>query len=261
MIRTTLLLTMFLSCLPISSLAERPIVRVGIYPFAPFVESVDDDYQGVTLELLTLLNKIQQQFHFSAVAISPKRRYQAFNAGDYDMLLYENRKWGWQDIEVQSSQVYQRGRELYVALADAGRDQTFFSELKHKRLIGILGYHYGFAGFNSNEHELRQHYNIILSWDHRRNFDLLLERHGDVLIVNQSYLDRYLHQHPERARLFLLSQIADQEYHHTALLRPGSPLSIDYLNTLLKQITTDGSLAELLKRMGMNPELVVPISD
>ena len=161
-------------------------------------------------------------------------------------------------MEIDASIVYQQGRELYVALADSDRDQSFFDDLSQHRLIGILGYHYGFANYNSDEQYLRNTYNMLLSWDHRRNFDLLFERRGDVLIVNQSYLDRYMSRHPERAQRLLISEQSDQIYRHTVLVRPGADPSVETINALLKQIISDGSLAQLLQQHGIRPELVVP---
>jgi ABC-type amino acid transport substrate-binding protein len=259
MIRIGLML--LLTSWTLFSHAHAQRVAVGVYPFAPFVEMTEDKdqpYQGLTIDLLTLLNSKQQDYYFDPVAVSPKRRYQAFQLGDYDLLFYESKNWGWENMEIDASMVYQRGRELYVALADSDRDQSFFDDLSQHRLIGILGYHYGFANHNSDEQYLRNTYNLLLSWDHRRNFDLLFERRGDVLIVNQSYLDRYMSRHPERAQRLLISEQSDQIYRHTVLVRPGADPSVETINALLKQIIRDGSLAQLLQQHGIRPELVVP---
>ncbi|GGY57768.1 ABC transporter substrate-binding protein [Bacterioplanes sanyensis] len=260
MIRTGL--TLLLTSLVLLSHAQQR-VAVGVYPFAPFVEMTGDEdqpFQGLTIDLLALLNNKQQKYRFEPVMISPKRRYQAFLSGDYDLLFYESKDWGWGNIDIDTSAVYQRGRELYVALADPEREQSFFDDLSRHRLIGILGYHYGLAGHNSDEDYLRKHYNMLLSWDHRRNFDLLFERRGDVLIVNQSYLDRYMSLYPERAKRLLLSEKSDQLYRHTVLVRPDNDPSVETMNALLEQITQDGSLARLLEQQGIRPQLVVPVT-
>ena len=74
-----ILMTMILS---ISVMAEeRIIVNVGMYPFAPFVETsqgTNNELQpsGMTIDLISALNQSQKKYSFEAIQIPPKRRYQ-----------------------------------------------------------------------------------------------------------------------------------------------------------------------------------------
>lgn len=242
-----LLLIATLACSPV--FAEPDTVRVGIYPYSPYAEQSDDGhYSGLTPDLLQLLNQHQQQYRFVTVPISPKRRYQAFARQDYDMIFFENPDWGWQGIPLQASKPYRTDGEVYVAMADEGRDQHYFDTLKGKRMIGILGFHYGFAGFNADEQYLREHYHMILSWTNEKNLSLLRERYGDVAIMSEAFLRRYLSQHPKERKDFLISERYDQRYKHSVLIRPGFSPDAAVIDRLLNELCRNGELQALFRR-------------
>lgn len=228
-------------------------IKVGIYPFAPFVEMNEQTGKssGMTLDLMALLNKQQQRFNFIPVLISPKRRYASYKHGEFDVIFYESRKWGWQSIDILESDVYQTGGEVYVALKQPGRDQRYFDDFSGRRMVGMLGYHYGFAQFNSDEHYLRTKYNMVLTWDNNKALDLILGQRGDVAVVTQAFLKRYLLRHPEHQSRFLISGKMDQEYQHTALLRPDIPLSLDDLNAMIRQLKLTPGWQALLSDYGI----------
>jgi polar amino acid transport system substrate-binding protein len=236
-----------------SCLAVEPIsVSVGMYPFAPFVELKGSNGEaGMTVDLVAALNKTQKKYHFNTVLIPPKRRYQSFNDGHYDVIFYESKSWGWQDIKVDTSHVYQKGGEIYVALKKPGRDQSYFNEFHGKRMIGILGFHYGFANFNADEEFLRNNFNMLITSENDRNMNLLLKERGDLAVVTKAYLQRFLLEHPDEAPLFLISEKLDQEYNHTALLRPGISPNIDEINTMLTELKQAGEMRKILDKYGL----------
>ena len=60
----------------------HPLIRVGGYPYAPFVVKDDSGhYRGLTLDLIALLNDIQQDVHFVFVPTSAPHRYKALALG------------------------------------------------------------------------------------------------------------------------------------------------------------------------------------
>jgi len=250
--RLNLLLTFLL--ISSFSLALEPIaVSVGMYPFAPFVELKGSDGEvGMTLDLVAVLNKIQKKYHFNTVLIPPKRRYQSFNDGHYDMIFYESKSWGWQDIKVDASKVYQTGGEVYVALKKLGRDQSYFNDFSDKRMIGILGFHYGFANFNADENFLIKEFNMLLTSNNDRNINLLIKDRGDIAVITNAYLKRFLVEYPTVKSRLLISDKLDQEYNHTALIRPGISPSIDEINTMLNTLKQNGELDMLLTKYGLD---------
>lgn len=228
-------------------------VKVGIYPYPPYVEQNEEgEYYGIAISLIDLLNAHQQQYKFVPVPISPKRRYQAFVMGDYDIIFFENPAWGWQGIPVEISRPYQTDGEVYVALAEKNRDQQYFDDLSNKRMIGILGFHYGFAGFNADEQFLRQNFQMILSWTNEKNLSLLRERHGDIAVMSKAFLHRFFNENPQARDEFLISERYDQRYQHSALIRPGFNPGTQEINRFMDELKSNGKLLELFRPYGIH---------
>lgn len=230
-------------------------VRVGVYPFAPFAEQDDQgQLRGMAQRLITILNQHQQQLTFEAVPVSPKRRYQAYLNQDVDAFLYENMKWGWarRNIDIRASQPYQSGGELYIAKAAPGRDQRFFEQLQQRHLVGILGYHYGFAGYNSDETFLRDNYQITLTWDNQKVLDLLQQGRGEVALMSEAYWQQFAQQNPAKASQFLVSEKYDQYYSHSILIRPQL-LGQHQLDSLVREITRRRDFRQLIQDYGISP--------
>ncbi|MFT4766172.1 MAG: polar amino acid transport system substrate-binding protein [Oleispira sp.] len=246
--------TVFILLFTSSCFAAEPIaVSVGMYNFAPFVESKGSLGEvGMTLDLVAALNKAQQKYQFNTQLIPSKRRYQFFNEGHYDVIFYESKSWGWQDIKVDVSDVYQQGGEVYIALKKQGRDQKYFSDFNNKNMIGILGFHYGFANFNADEEYLIKEFNMMLTPYNDRNIKLLLKERGDVAVVTKAYLQSFLLVNPSVRSRLLISDNLDQLYNHTVLLRPGILPSLDEVNTMLNDLKKTGKMKKLLEKYGIN---------
>lgn len=251
LIRPTWLLALLL-CLTSPAPAEPLNVRVGGYQFSPFVDlDARGRASGLTLELIALMNQQQAQYHFQFVATEPSLRFREFSAGRFDLVFFENIAWGWQRLPVRSSRVFLRGGERYLALAGAGRDQSYFNDLAGKRLVGIKGYHYGFAGFNSNPDYLTQHFNIQLIDSNAGSIRMLLSGRVDIAVVTEAFLEQYLQQHPDLRSQLLVSEIRDQDYQHTILVRDGIKPDAADMDKLLDQLQANGSLQQLWQKYGI----------
>ncbi|SFZ76748.1 substrate-binding periplasmic protein [Chitinimonas taiwanensis] len=227
------------------------LVRVGVAEFPPYIEKRQTVAgESLHVELLELMNAFQSEYRFVPVATGTVRRFQDFDAGKYDMSSFDNLAWGWGKRPVVASEVYLRGGEVYVALAQAGRDQRFFDDLAGKRMIGMLGYHYGFAGFKNDASYLRKHFRMSFSNDNASTLKLLLAGRGDIAVVTEAYLAIYLKRHPALREQLLISERKDQEYAHTIILRQGIRPSVEEINTLLRRMRAAGVLAPLWRKYG-----------
>lgn len=269
MIRT--LLACFLALLIHNTVQARELVYVGVYPFAPFAYSASQHMElrkftpnsrglqrhtskGVSYDLINLLNNHQDQYRFQVYDTTPTARFKAFAHHKFDMLLFENRQWGWQQLPVLASKVYLEGGEVYIALKQEGRGQDFFDQLHDKTLIGIEGYHYGFANMNSDRDYLKQHFEIRLTHSNESSIKMLLGGRGDIAIVTQSYLKMFLSDNPAQADKLLISEKQDQHYHHTVLIRDGHSLTPATINAWLAQLQDNGSLPELWQKWGLDTD-------
>lgn len=253
LIRSTLLIILGL----ISSLAHsETVIKVGGYEFPPFLHTNDTaDNYGATIELIETLNRIQSDYIFEYFPTSSKRRYMDFSAGRYDMIMFENVEWGWQDQPVEQSKVFMAGEERYIAYRREGRGQDYFDDIASKRIVGILGFHYGFADFNADETYLSEHFNVLLSTDHLRNIQLILANRpeiAEVAVVSRSFLGEYLRENPEHRKQLLISDKFDQTYQHRVLIRKDSKISVEKMNELIDALEADGVLDKIRKRFNLN---------
>ncbi len=205
----------------------------------------------MTLDLISALNKYQSKYEFNFTLTSPKRRYLSFQQGKFDLIMFESIDWRWQKLDIEASKVFLKGGEVYIALNKPGRGQEFFSNLKQKKIAGILGYHYGFAGFNADELFLRKEFNIHLTNDHEGSIKLILIERDDIAVVTQSFLSIYLIRNPTVKSKILISEKMDQKYSHTILVRKGSQPSVAEINQLLNGMKKQGVLQTIWEQYGL----------
>jgi len=241
---------LLLSCLFSSYLWSAEVVKVGIYDFPPYV-FMSDKPSGIALALITEMNKLQDQYRFEAVATTSRRRYHDFTEKKFDVLLFEDKKWGWQQYPISASQPYFTDAEVYVTQSKAGRGQEFFDDLTSKVIVGVLGYHYKFANFNSDLDYLTSHFNFIHTENQKSSLELMLNQRGDIAILAKSYIDYHLSKKPEDNGKLLISEKTDQIYRHTILVRDNHSLSVHYLNDLLKKMKQQKVLNKLWQGYGL----------
>jgi len=227
-------------------------VNVGGYIFPPFVEKDEKGkISGMTVDLIDALNKIQSDFTFKLVLTSSRRRYVAFEQGQFDVLFFESLVWGWENTPIDSSKVFLKGGEVFIALASKAKNQNYFKNLKDKSISAMLGYHYQFAGFNADPDYLRSHYNIHLSSNEKTNIQLVLAGQMDVAIVTKSFLDRFVQDTPDAKTKLIVSEKLDQEYNHTVLLRKDINLSVEKMNQLIDKLTQSVEYSKILDKYGI----------
>lgn len=230
------------------------LVRVGGYDFPPFVETDSSGaVKGLTLDLIDSLNKLQSQYEFRFVPISARRRYSDLQDSRFDVMFFESPEWEWVDkkLPVDFSDVFLKGGEVFIAPAKPGRDQTWFDNLKGKRLVGILGYHYGFANFVADPDRLAKNWNIKLVANQRSAIDMVLADRMDVGVVTDSFLWSYLARNPSARDRLLISDRFDQRYNHRVLVRRNGPIDVARVNRLLSTLEQDGTLGRLWQAAGV----------
>ena len=248
------MLTVIAWSLVASMASAAQIVRIGGYDFPPFVEDSASGVHGVALDIIAELNRRQSDFEFQFVPTTPRRRYADLTEGHIDAILFESPEWDWaaKGYPVDFTSVFLRGGEVFVALAKPGRGQDWFDQLKGKRLVGILGYHYGFAGFNADPDWLARNWGMKLVTSHKSSIEMVLAERVDVAIVTDSYLNAFMRHNPEAAGRLLVSNTADQIYNHRIVVRRGGPIDAAGFDRLLAEMSADGTLSRLWHKAGIS---------
>lgn len=239
-------------------LAAQPVrahpVAVGGYDFAPYVEiDAAGKPSGLALALIDLLNDVQKTWQFKFVLTSSARRFQDFEEGRFDIILFESLDWEWKakGLPVDASKELVSDDEIYLAQAKPGRGQEYFETLADKRLVGIIGYHYAYAGFESDPAKLRQRFDITLVNSNEAIYGLILEGRVDVGVTARSYLTRHLRLNAGDKVRLLPSQKIDQTYSLRALVRRGTTPGTADIDRLLDRLAADGRLGRLWREAGL----------
>lgn len=245
-----LLAVVVCACLALPSWLEASQeVRVGGYDFPPYLFRPErNEPQGLTVEVLELLNRLQGDYHFVLVPTAAGRRYRDLAAGRFDLMLFESSRWGWQDTPHITLELPVWEAEVYVALRVPGRGQDYFADLSDKRMALHRGFHYGFAGFNADPDILRSHFDAQMTYSHDSNLRMLLLRRADVAVVTRSYLQLFAERNPGDMERLLVATHPDQRYRHQVLLRPGGLPGEARTRVLLGQLVAEPAFAKLLHR-------------
>lgn len=253
-----LLLTSFLfatSVLIFNSAWSAPIiVKVGATEFPPYIIITEDGkVRGIIDETINYMNSIQQDYKFVASPAAAMRRHENFKKNVFDISFFDSIEWGWAKDQVQVSDVFMRGKEVYIARAIPGRDESYFQDLKNKTMVGMLGYHYGFTNFNSDPVYLRKNFNMQLTTSNESSIKMILYERGDIAVVSDAYLNWYLSQHPQAKEKLLISKKIDQKYAHTIIVRKNIRPTIAEINQLLLKFRQSKEFKSIEQRYGVTP--------
>jgi len=227
---------------------SQEVVKVGLAHFPPYIEAREAKVSGLAIDMLKLMNQHQDTYKFVPVRTTASTRHREFSAGRHDMSLFDNLSWGWNNLDVEASNEYLSGGEVYIALAKPERDESYFSNFKNKKMIGVQGYHYAFAGFNADPEYLRKTFKMELTQSNIGSIKMIVAgNRGDIAVVTKAFLSKYLNEHPEDRNKLLVSQKLDQEYHFVSVIRKGIKPTAMEINDLLQQLENNGSLPLLWK--------------
>lgn len=228
----------------IAEVVSAEIVNVGVYNFPPYV-FIAEQTTGLSVQMIAAMNKFQNKYEFVAVPTTARRRYIDFENKKFDMMIFESKNWGWGKYPITISQAFVTGAEVYVTQAKPGRGQNFFSDFKNKAMIGVLGYHYQFAGFNAEQDYLKKNFNLIQTNSQKQSLELIFNNRGEIAVVSKEYLNYHFTHSPEDKAKLLISDKVDQVYQHAILIRKNNNLSINYINKLLSAMKQKGTLTQL----------------
>lgn len=234
------------------------LVRIGAAHFPPYTVRPEQGADtGLLPQLVEALNAQQSDYRFVLVPTSIPRRFRDFQQGRVDMAIFENPEWGWQDIPHTNVDLGLEDAEIFVTQRKPGRDQSYFADLRGKRLAVFSGYHYAFAHFNPDPKYMAEQFNATLTYSHDSNLLMVARGRADIALVTRSYLSDFMVRNPDTAAQFLVSERIDQIYHHYALLRPKAPISGAAFAGLLQRLRDNGELVKIFEPYRID---VVPVA-
>lgn len=229
-----------------ASVQAKTLINVGAGLRVPYLF---DNQTGLTRDVLNALNAVQSEYQFVAVPLPVKRKYESFKQGWIDIVIWDNPKWGWDENTVIKSLPLVESKDIFIALNKDSRTQSFFSDLSNKSLIGINGFHYRFADFETDISKLKRQFKINLVRNEHDAINMLLKGRGDIAIVNDVSLAWFLKRNSGATSKLLLSSNYDTKFKRYFLI-PKSTQKIDSqrINVYLRLADKKGLLASAYRK-------------
>jgi ABC-type amino acid transport substrate-binding protein len=226
------------------------IIRIGGYPFPPFVEVVDGQPGGLTLDLIAATNKAQTRYRLDFVPTVADQRYAGLSGGKFDLILFESPDWGWPRGKI-ADLALREGSEIYVALALPGRDQGFFANLAERRIAIVSGFHYGFAGMETNGAALARRFDILETKEPGDSLQAVLDGEAEVAVLNDVFVKRLLAEVPEMAETLLIGETPDQRYSQAVIGGARHAEMVNAIGRLLLSTLRSPEFHDVLRGYGL----------
>ena len=253
--RVALLAFLGVSGLGVSGLASPALaaetIRIGGYPFPPFVEVIDGQPGGLTLDLIAATNKAQTHYRLDFVPTIAERRYAGLEDDSFDLIAFESPDWGWPRGKIVAAATLHEGSEIYVALAQPGRDQGFFSPLAERRIAIVSGFHYGFAGMETDAAALARRFDILETPEPGDSLQAVLDGEAEVAVLNDVFLKRLLAEVPEMKETLLIGETPDQRYSQAVIGSARRAEMANAIGRLLLATLRSPDFQEVLRGYGL----------
>ena len=245
-------------CMFIHSAQAEQRVDVLAYVFPPFLD--ENGETGLIPDTITALNAVQNDYKFELQVTAPRRRYDAFREGLGQVVLFEMPEWGWIDqenLDFDVSPTIFGGGERYIALKQDNVDQSYFDDIQNRVICGYLGYHYGFAGYNSDPTYLRSNFRISLVSSHEKIIERVLKGTAEIGIVTEYFLSEYLETYDISDKL-VVSDRYDQNYNLKIIVSPSSAANVEEIENFIARITNDEAFQQKMRSKGLMKYWVMP---
>ena len=216
------------------SATDKIVVKVGGYPFEPFVEQGG----GITRVFLEELNTIQDMYHFEFVPIPARRRYELLRRGVIDAVFFEMPLWGWEPFEEEIDVTHPllRGAEVFIANSSGASKENLFQLSPDRKVALTLGYHYAFADYNVDQSFIHSKVDAVFSESVSETLRYLRSGAVEIALVSDLFLRHEFMKHPDLQYQLVQRPLPDQEYELSAVLRVGGPINARKLDRLFSRM-------------------------
>jgi ABC-type amino acid transport substrate-binding protein len=232
-----------------SQAKEAIVVKVGAYEYGVVYFFENGEPDGMVPILINLLNRVQDDYRFELVETSSRRRYQALETGEADLLLLESSQWDWPEYNVQFSDTIVREKDIYLALSSRTDAQELFADVTAHRMLCVLGFHYGFADYNADPEYLRKNFNVLLHYNESEILDALFAEEAPIAVVSGGFLARQLAREPELRERIIIADKPDATYELVSVLSMNSAIPLDEFNALIAELLTAGEVERLWQQL------------
>lgn len=226
----------------------RTTILVGYTPLQPPF-AVAADGQGLVRDLLAHMSAASPNYKFQQKRLYAARVAGVFKEGAYDLIAFQNRRWGYETAGVSESFVLVKDRGAYF------QHRSF--EPGGRELLGATrGFHYAFADFSATK--LAMMPNVLLTVNEQDVVNLVLRRRVSKGIASLSLLKWFVHNNKAAGETLDILEQSDYRYDRNFVVLPHSRISQNDLNALLLELKNSKGLGELFANYGLAPPPLTP---
>ncbi|EGI74337.1 ABC-type transporter, periplasmic binding protein [Pseudoalteromonas distincta] len=210
--------------------------------------------QGFAPEFINILNDAQQEFNFILISLPVKRLTLSVKKNNFDVLFLMAMQWVQQAAQgnIEKTEFYTVTKNELYTLKENASEQTYFDSLDKLTKVGVLGYSYQFAGFDTNAEYLREEHQVSLTIDEFNVVKMLLLRRAEVGVLNSIAYQYFKKQNILNMDLLFKSDVPDAVYEtHFLINSQSNKISSRKMDEILNLPTTQMQLQKLLDKYGI----------
>ena len=210
--------------------------------------------QGFAPEFINILNDAQEEFNFILISLPVKRLTLSVEKNNFDVLFLMAMQWLPKTTQknIEKTEFYTITKNELYTLKENASEQTYFDNLDKLTKVGVLGYSYQFAGFNTNAEYLREEHQVSLTIDEFNVVKMLLLRRAEVGVLNSIAYQYFKKQNILNMDLLFKSDVPDAVYEtHFLINSQSNKISSHKMDEILNLPTTQMQLQKLLDKYGI----------
>lgn len=209
------------------------------------------DGTGLIKDVTDAMNTIQKDYIFTFKPYPPQRLRKEILSGYIHIAAFNNIRWNYDSAFVDTTYNIIYSKDLYIALSTKDHDQSFFKNVGKVKTIVVLGFHYKYAGFTTNQDTLKQNYNTVTTFSEPNVINMVLKKRAEIGVVSSSLLKYTNHINQSQYDSLLISEIPDTKYSRHYLVSKKAPITADILNQIFIKLQKDGYLKRIYSKYGL----------
>ncbi|MBH0027845.1 ABC transporter substrate-binding protein [Pseudoalteromonas sp. SWN29] len=211
--------------------------------------------QGLAPEFIKILNDSQIEFNFILNSLPVKRLSKSVEQGHFDVLFLMALQWIPQSVRsnVMQSSFYMITKNELYALKENAKNQDYFNDLRALTKVGVLGYSYHFAGYNTDAYYLSEEHGVSLTIDEYNVVKMLLLKRANIGVLNSIAYQYFKDQKAFDMSLLYKSEIPDAAFDtHFLVNTKQNKISASKIDAILNSSVIQPQIKNLLDKYGVS---------
>ncbi|MCD0493705.1 transporter substrate-binding domain-containing protein [Chromobacterium violaceum] len=197
---------------------------------------------GPIVDFVNKMNKVQNRYNFKFIIIPKLRLNKFFIEKRADVYPFRTTKWTENELKLQSTKTIATSGDVYIAKKENKYGgEAVFSNIKSKKIAGVLGYHYNIFKNNPDERCIKENFQVELLPSNEAVVKFILSGRAEVGIVPETIIGEYMENKTIKNQL-IVSKIFDSRVELSNLVRENGPISAEEMNIIIDKMESNGDI-------------------